>query len=115
MESTSFEKRNEALLFIALAKQQNKHPVHEKNQSFARSKKNIMSSITVAAARRAVFIPRALVVPASRRTFITSPVYCKTATETVKDGLKKADRAVSDNIVLPGIDAASMSSLLVES
>jgi len=35
----------------------------------------------------------------------TSPAR-KTPTEAAKEGLKKADRAVSDNILVPGLDAA---------
>jgi len=38
------------------------------------------------------------------RCFSVAAVYRKTATETVKDGLKKVDRTVSDQVV-KGIDA----------
>jgi len=40
------------------------------------------------------------------RPFSTTFVQQKTAKDSVKDGLKSVDRAVSDNVVLPGLDAA---------
>ncbi|KAF4585921.1 LEA domain-containing protein [Ophiocordyceps camponoti-floridani] len=40
------------------------------------------------------------------RTFALTPTLHKSATETVKDGLKTVDRAVSDNVLIPGLDAA---------
>lgn len=42
---------------------------------------------------------------AGRPVSTTSPAR-KTPTEAAKEGLKKADRAVSDNILVPGLDAA---------
>ncbi|KAM4056587.1 hypothetical protein HRG_003457 [Hirsutella rhossiliensis] len=59
-----------------------------------------------------------LAVPASRlaavrtaaaapRAFTTSAAVRKSPTETVKDGLKAVDRTVSDNVVIPGLDAAA--------
>ncbi|RDA92756.1 hypothetical protein CP533_1412 [Ophiocordyceps camponoti-saundersi (nom. inval.)] len=42
-----------------------------------------------------------------RRGFVTTPALCKSATETVKDGLKSVDRRVSDNVLIPGLDAAA--------
>ena len=70
-----------------------------------------MSSITGIVSRRAAMVPRALVAaqvhaPVATRAFTTTPVTQKTPTESVKEGLKKVDRAVSDKIVT-GIDAAS--------
>lgn len=66
-----------------------------------------MSSITGTVARRAAIVPRAVVAaPISARPFTTTPAVQKTATESVKQGLKKVDRAVSDKIVV-GLDAAS--------
>jgi hypothetical protein len=56
-------------------------------------------------------MPRAAVLSATRmpivaqRTFTTSPFSQKTVTESVKDGLKKTDRVVSDNIAIPAVDA----------
>lgn len=53
-----------------------------------------------------------LAVPASRlaatapRAFTTSVAARKSAADSVKDGLKSVDRTVSDNVVLPGLDAA---------
>ncbi|PHH77687.1 hypothetical protein CDD82_3398 [Ophiocordyceps australis] len=61
-------------------------------------------------------------IPASRtvsvqapRAFGTCAVLSKSATESVKDGLKSVDRAVSDNVVLPGLDAAAKAKEKVES
>lgn len=45
---------------------------------------------------------------AQQRYFSVTPFAQKTATESVTDGLKKVDRAVSDNIVLPAVDAVGM-------
>jgi hypothetical protein len=42
----------------------------------------------------------------SPRLFSTAAVYQKSATETVKDGLKAVDRTVSD-VAVKGIDAGS--------
>jgi hypothetical protein len=42
----------------------------------------------------------------SPRLFSTAAVYHKSATETVKDGLKAVDRTVSD-VAVKGIDAGS--------
>ena len=65
-----------------------------------------MSFLTEVATRRiATAIPRVAAVPAPR-TFTTSIAAQKSATETVKDGLKKVDRAVSDKVV-DGIDMAT--------
>ncbi|CAG9941166.1 unnamed protein product [Clonostachys rosea f. rosea IK726] len=64
------------------------------------------SSLTRTVAQRALVLPRALVVPA-QRTFTTSLANQKTATESVKDGLKKVDRVVSDNIAIPAVDAVA--------
>lgn len=41
----------------------------------------------------------------SQRHFTSTSIAQKTATDSVKDGLKKVDRTVSDNIVLPAVDA----------
>ncbi|KAK2595397.1 hypothetical protein QQS21_006871 [Conoideocrella luteorostrata] len=41
------------------------------------------------------------------RAFSTSFAMRKTPTESVKDGLKTADRTVTDNVVLPGLEAAA--------
>jgi len=41
------------------------------------------------------------------RAFSTSVAMRKTPTESVKDGLKTVDRTVTDNIVLPGLEAAA--------
>lgn len=43
---------------------------------------------------------------AAPRAFGTSAAVWKSATETVKDGLKAVDRTVSENVVIPGLDAA---------
>lgn len=64
----------------------------------------LTSTLTRRVAPVAASIPRAIVVQAPR-TFTTSIAAQKTATETVKDGLKSVDRAVSDKIV-EGIDLA---------
>ncbi|KAF4508518.1 hypothetical protein G6O67_004883 [Ophiocordyceps sinensis] len=44
---------------------------------------------------------------AAPRAFGTSAAVWKSATETVKDGLKAVDRTVSENVVIPGLDAAA--------
>lgn len=49
---------------------------------------------------------------AQQRHFSATPYAQKTVTDSVTDGLKKADRAVSDNIVLPAVDAVGMCSLV---
>merc|ERR1712169_155241 len=66
---------------------------------------NPESSVTMSsfALRRAVFLPRTAY---ATRAFTTSFAAQKSATEAVKDGAKKVDRTVSDNVVLPGLDAA---------
>lgn len=64
-----------------------------------------MSAVSGRFVRLAVPVSRALTVQGPR-TFTTSAVARKSATETVKDGLKSVDRAVSDKIVIPGLDAA---------
>lgn len=66
-----------------------------------------MSFLIETISRRMAVAPisRVAVASASRtRTFTTSIAARKSATETVKDGLKTVDRAVSDKIV-DGIDA----------
>ncbi|KEY65414.1 hypothetical protein S7711_04312 [Stachybotrys chartarum IBT 7711] len=65
----------------------------------------LTSNLTRRVAPVAASVPRAIAVQAPR-TFTTSIAAQKTATETVKDGLKSVDRAVSDKIV-DGIDLAS--------
>ena len=67
-----------------------------------------MSFLTEFALRRAAFIqvPRATLAIAPRAAFSTSIALRRTPVETVKDGLKTVDRAVSDKIV-DGIDLAS--------
>ncbi|KJZ77626.1 hypothetical protein HIM_02803 [Hirsutella minnesotensis 3608] len=50
---------------------------------------------------------RALSAHGRTRMFSSTAALCKSPTETVKDGLKSVDRAVSDNVVLPGLDAAA--------
>lgn len=68
-----------------------------------------MSFLTQYGVRRAApIVPRAVVSVYAQRPFTTSLAAQKTATDSVKDGLKKVDRAVSDKIVT-GIDAASTS------
>lgn len=57
----------------------------------------------------ATSIPRTLTTT-SIRTFTTSPALSKTATDSVKDGLKTVDRAVSDKLV-DGINLTSTSAL----
>jgi hypothetical protein len=55
-------------------------------------------------ARPATTLSRTIAIQASR-PFTTSLIQQKTAKDTVKDGLKTVDRAVSDKIVV-GLDAA---------
>jgi hypothetical protein len=64
-----------------------------------------MSSFLTRTARPATTLSRTIAIPASR-PFTTTLIQQKTAKDSVKDGLKSVDRAVSDNIVLPGLDAA---------
>lgn len=73
-----------------------------------------MSFLIEATGRRLATIPR--VIPraavAAPRTFTTSFAAQKSATETVKDGLKTVDRKVSDKLV-DGINAGGMFSSLL--
>jgi uncharacterized protein YjbJ (UPF0337 family) len=64
-----------------------------------------MSFLTESAVRRVAMLPRAVAISAPR-PFTTSLMAQKTATESVKDGLKTVDRTVSDKLV-DGIDAAT--------
>ena len=64
-----------------------------------------MSAIAAVTARRAAALPRAAIAFHAARPFTTSVIQQKSAAESVKDGLKAVDRAVSDKIVA-GIDAA---------
>lgn len=65
-----------------------------------------MSFLIEATTRRvATALPRASIAAHAPRAFSTSIVYQKSATETVKDGLKSVDRAVSDKLV-DGLDVA---------
>jgi hypothetical protein len=65
-----------------------------------------MSFLIEATTRRlATALPRASIATQAPRAFSTSFAHQKTATETVKDGLKTVDRAVSDKLV-DGLDAA---------
>ncbi|PFH55800.1 hypothetical protein XA68_17608 [Ophiocordyceps unilateralis] len=50
-----------------------------------------------------------------RRAFTSTSATLKTATETVKDGLKSVDRTVSDNVLVPGLDAAAKAKESVQS
>lgn len=54
----------------------------------------------------AATLPRASITPA--RTFTTSFPLQKILPDAVKDTLKKADRAVSDNIIIPAVDATGI-------
>ncbi|KAG5930251.1 hypothetical protein E4U42_002461 [Claviceps africana] len=65
-----------------------------------------MSFLTERVVRAALPLSRGMVVQAPR-VFSTSPSLRKTPTESVKEGLKSVDRAVTDNVVLPGLDAAA--------
>uniref|UniRef100_A0A1Y1LY10 Uncharacterized protein n=1 Tax=Photinus pyralis TaxID=7054 RepID=A0A1Y1LY10_PHOPY len=65
-----------------------------------------MSFVTERAVRSAVPMYRSIMVQAPR-AFSTSFAMRKSPTETVKDGLKTVDRTVTDNVVLPGLDAAT--------
>ncbi|KYK54829.1 hypothetical protein DCS_06790 [Drechmeria coniospora] len=51
---------------------------------------------------------RAIVLAPGRRrnAFTTSAFVRKSATEAVKDGLKRVDRTVSDNVLIPGLNVA---------
>lgn len=64
-----------------------------------------MSFLTERIFRAALPLSRRVAVQAPR-SFSTSRAWRKTPTESVKDGLKTVDRAVTDNVVIPGIDAA---------
>ncbi|KAK3187515.1 hypothetical protein K4F52_003571 [Lecanicillium sp. MT-2017a] len=65
-----------------------------------------MSFLIEATTRRvATALPRASIAAHAPRAFSTSIVHQKSATETVKDGLKSVDRAVSDKLV-DGLDVA---------
>ncbi|KAM0277277.1 hypothetical protein ACHAQH_005936 [Verticillium albo-atrum] len=66
-----------------------------------------MSFLIETITRRTAALPitRAATI-AAPRTFTTTPFASKSATETVKDGLKTVDRAVSDKLV-DGINAGS--------
>ncbi|PNY24952.1 Uncharacterized protein TCAP_05114 [Tolypocladium capitatum] len=65
-----------------------------------------MSFVSEKFIRLAVPVSRALTVQAPR-ALTTSAVVRKSASETVKDGLKSVDRAISDNVIIPGLDAAT--------
>lgn len=65
-----------------------------------------MSYITQTLARRVATVPRAVAVHAPR-AFTTSIARQKTPVDSVKDGLKTVDRAVSDKLV-DGINVAGM-------
>ncbi|KAI6780227.1 uncharacterized protein J7T54_003006 [Emericellopsis cladophorae] len=65
-----------------------------------------MSAIAAVTARRAAALPRAAIAFHAARPFSTTVIQHKSATESVKDGLKSVDRAVSDKIVV-GLDAAA--------
>jgi hypothetical protein len=65
-------------------------------------------------------LPRAVAISATRlpatytqRSFTSTTIQQKTATETVKEGMKKVDRAVSDNVAIPALDAAGTPTFLV--
>lgn len=64
-----------------------------------------MSFLAERAVRSAVPMCRTIMVQAPR-AFSTSVAMRKNPTETVKDGLKTVDRTVTDNVVLPGLEAA---------
>ena len=64
-----------------------------------------MSAIAAVTARRAAALPRAAIAFHAARPFTTTVIQQKNVTESVKDGLKSVDRAVSDKIVV-GLDAA---------
>merc|ERR1712000_122631 len=66
----------------------------------------IMSAIAAVTARRAAAHPRAAIAFHAARPFTTTVIQQKNVTESVKDGLKSVDRAVSDKIVV-GLDAAA--------
>ncbi|KAK8922570.1 hypothetical protein H634G_00676 [Metarhizium anisopliae BRIP 53293] len=65
-----------------------------------------MSFLAERAVRSAVPMCRTIMVQAPR-AFSTSVAMRKNPTETVKDGLKTVDRTVTDNVVLPGLEAAA--------
>ncbi|OAA45376.1 hypothetical protein NOR_03165 [Metarhizium rileyi] len=65
-----------------------------------------MSFLSERAVRSAAPMCRAMMVQGPR-AFSTCLALKKSPTETVKDGLKTVDRTVTDNIVLPGLEAAA--------
>ncbi|OAQ66446.1 hypothetical protein VFPPC_14335 [Pochonia chlamydosporia 170] len=65
-----------------------------------------MSFLTERTLRSAVPLCRTIMAQ-SPRAFSTSVVMRKSPTDSVKDGLKTVDRTVTDNIVLPGLEAAA--------
>ncbi|KAG6040742.1 hypothetical protein E4U41_007251 [Claviceps citrina] len=65
-----------------------------------------MSFLTERVFRAALPLSRGVAVTAPR-AFSTSLALRKTPTESVKDGLKTVDRAVTDHVVLPGLEAAA--------
>lgn len=67
---------------------------------------NIMSFLTKTSIPRAAVLSATRMPIAAQRTFTASPFSQKTVTESVKEGLKKTDRVVSDNIAIPAVDAA---------
>ncbi|RCI12960.1 hypothetical protein L249_0034 [Ophiocordyceps polyrhachis-furcata BCC 54312] len=67
----------------------------------------IMSLVTHRFVRLAARRCMAVGVCPQRRSFVTTPAVFKSATEKVKDGLKSVDRAVSDNILIPAVDATA--------
>jgi hypothetical protein len=64
-----------------------------------------MSFLTERTMRVALPMCRTMLVQGPR-AFGTSVAMRKSPTETVKDGLKTVDRTVTDNVVLPGLEAA---------
>lgn len=67
------------------------------------TERSLRSALPVA--RRALAV-RQTALP--RRAFSTSLRLRKSPADSVKDGLKTVDRAVTDNVVLPGLEAAGM-------
>ncbi|QPG93654.1 hypothetical protein C2857_001433 [Epichloe festucae Fl1] len=65
-----------------------------------------MSFLTERTVRAVLPMCRSIAVQAPR-AFSTSPALRKNPVESVKDGLKTVDRAVTDNVVLPGLEAAA--------
>ncbi|KZZ92499.1 hypothetical protein AAL_06125 [Moelleriella libera RCEF 2490] len=66
------------------------------------TERSLRSALPVA--RRALAV-RQTALP--RRAFSTSLRLRKSPADSVKDGLKTVDRAVTDNVVLPGLEAAA--------